>query len=69
VRKELSRKIIDYKNNKVAIKVTELCGEMDLIEVLIICARRGLKVKGMLTCKTDTVGDAKKRLIKGLLIS
>lgn len=66
---QISKKTFKYRNNLVGTKVTCLCEDMDLWEVIVICARRNKKVKGLLTGKKKNIQKMIKRLIRFQLIA
>ena len=65
----ISKKTFKYRNNAVGVKVTDI-GEddIDLKEVIVVCARGKKRYRGLLTCTAKGIAAAKKRLISGLLI-
>jgi len=65
----ISKKQFKHKKNTVAVKVT-LDDEsgLALYTVVVVCARRKKRVRGLLTCGKDGVQAATKRLIKNQLI-
>lgn len=62
----ISKQKLTHKNNNIVIRVDY--DEIMCYHVTVGCARRGKVVKGLLTCSKKGIPDAKKRLIKNLLI-